>query len=149
MHAGIPRDIVPIVAIALVNTQGDVLLQLRSSTARAEPNCWTPPGGHVEPGESPEAAIHREVREETALTLEDPPLLYWRGVGVRGAGGQTIDARLYYGRTTAEPREVMCLEGAAMEFIRPGAVDALRLTTLYGWATRRFMRSPQYRRIAP
>jgi hypothetical protein len=56
---------------------------------------------------------------------------------------------LYYGRTTADPAEVRCLEGAAMEFIPPGVVDGLLLTALYGPATRRFVRSPQYHSIAP
>lgn len=124
-------------------------MQLRSSSARVDPHCWTPPGGHVEAGETPEAAIHREVYEETTLTLEGPPLLYWRGVGTRRAAGQIVDARLYYGRTMAHPAEVVCREGDAMEFVAPDKIDGLQLTTLYGQATRRFVRSPQYHRIAP
>lgn len=31
---------------------------------------WTPPGGHVEPNESPVEAARREVLEETGLTIE-------------------------------------------------------------------------------
>ena len=34
---------------------------------------WLQPGGHIEPGESPEAAALREVYEETGLTLTHPP----------------------------------------------------------------------------
>ncbi|MCP5095235.1 MAG: NUDIX domain-containing protein [Chloroflexi bacterium] len=32
---------------------------------------WDIPGGHIEPGESPEAAVRREVYEETAVYIKD------------------------------------------------------------------------------
>ena len=34
---------------------------------------WLQPGGHIEPGETPEEAVLREVYEETGLTLAHPP----------------------------------------------------------------------------
>lgn len=35
---------------------------------------WTIPGGHLEPGESAEEAMHREAREEAGITVTDPIL---------------------------------------------------------------------------
>ena len=38
---------------------------------------WSIPGGHVEPGESWQEAVEREVREETALEATCGPFIGW------------------------------------------------------------------------
>ena len=58
------RDIVN----ALLIRDGLVLLAKRSAGRKAYPGLWSFPGGHVEPGENLEAALARELREETGLT---------------------------------------------------------------------------------
>jgi len=35
---------------------------------------WSPPGGKMNPGETPQDCVRREFREETGLTLRDPEL---------------------------------------------------------------------------
>lgn len=52
-------------AVVITNLSGDVLL-LRHSYG---PDVWSLPGGGVEPGEDPEVAIRREIKEELGLTL--------------------------------------------------------------------------------
>ena len=55
------------ISLALVLRQGRLLLQRRDPAAAVLPGRWEFPGGKVEPGESPWAALQRELREETGL----------------------------------------------------------------------------------
>ncbi len=48
---------------ALVERDGRVLMSQRRAD-QSLPLCWEFPGGKVEPGESPEAALRREIEEE-------------------------------------------------------------------------------------
>ena len=55
-----------------VNARGEVLLQLRDNVPTIRfPNHWGAVGGGIEPGESPELALRREVMEEVGETLTE------------------------------------------------------------------------------
>jgi 8-oxo-dGTP diphosphatase len=58
-----------LVVAALVREGGRILLSRRRAD-QAMPNLWEFPGGKVEPGEHPEAALIRELREELACDIE-------------------------------------------------------------------------------
>jgi 8-oxo-dGTP diphosphatase len=58
-----------LVVAALVREGGRVLVSRRRSD-QAMPNLWEFPGGKVEPGEAPTAALAREVREELGCDIE-------------------------------------------------------------------------------
>jgi 8-oxo-dGTP diphosphatase len=58
-----------LVVAALVREGGRVLMSRRRAD-QAMPNLWEFPGGKVEPGEHPEAALIRELREELACDIE-------------------------------------------------------------------------------
>ncbi|KZK76107.1 CTP pyrophosphohydrolase [Pseudovibrio sp. Ad13] len=47
-----------------------VLMGFRSPARRNSPNVWSFPGGHVEAGEKLEAALLRELKEETGIQAE-------------------------------------------------------------------------------
>jgi 8-oxo-dGTP diphosphatase len=59
-----------VVAAALVDADGRVLLQQRSP-GRQMSGLWEFPGGKIEPGEKPEAAVIRELREELGIETEE------------------------------------------------------------------------------
>ena len=60
---------ITVVAVALVDGDGRVLLQQRPS-GRPMAGLWEFPGGKIEPGERPEAALIREVEEELGVGLD-------------------------------------------------------------------------------
>lgn len=60
--------IVNVVAVALMDADGRILLAQRPQ-GKAMAGLWEFPGGKIEPGETPEAAMHRELKEELGITL--------------------------------------------------------------------------------
>ncbi|MAN63150.1 MAG: 8-oxo-dGTP diphosphatase MutT [Parvibaculum sp.] len=62
------RPIVLVSACALVDIEGRVLLAQRPE-GKSMAGLWEFPGGKVEPGEAPEVALIRELREELELDV--------------------------------------------------------------------------------
>src|SRR5262245_24761829 len=60
--------LVLVVACALIDADGRVLLAKRPA-GRPLAGLWEFPGGKVEPGETPEAALIRELQEELAIGI--------------------------------------------------------------------------------
>jgi 8-oxo-dGTP diphosphatase len=62
--------VVLVVAVALVDADGRVLLAQRPP-GKAMAGLWEFPGGKVQPGEAPEAALIRELREELGIDVTE------------------------------------------------------------------------------
>lgn len=56
------------VSCAIIEKDG-LVLAARRSPRMSHPNKWEFPGGKLNPGESPEAALIREIAEELAITI--------------------------------------------------------------------------------
>jgi 8-oxo-dGTP diphosphatase len=63
------KRIVTVVAVALVDTDGRVLLAQRPE-GKTLAGLWEFPGGKIEPGETPEAALIRELHEELGIDVK-------------------------------------------------------------------------------
>ena len=100
--------------------QGRVLLSQRRAD-QSLPLCWEFPGGKIEPGEAPEAALAREVREELGCEVRVGAIfevvfhayetfdLYMLVYAVRIVG-------------TPEPRQV-----AAVDWVEPRELPGMKL----------------------
>ena len=64
------KPILLVVACALVDTDRRVLIAQRPEVKHMA-NMWEFPGGKIEPGETPEAAIIRELREELDVETKE------------------------------------------------------------------------------
>lgn len=72
-----------VVAIGVFDESGRMLLGRRVRWS----NKWANPGGAVEPGESPDDAVLRELREETGLRALEVQYL---GSGISGRRGELL-----------------------------------------------------------
>jgi 8-oxo-dGTP diphosphatase len=126
---------VPCAGAIIKDETGRLLLVLRGH----EPGkgLWSVPGGRIEPGETDQEAVVREVREETGLEVACGPQL--GAVERPGLAGAVIDIRDYAavvtggalaaGDDAADVRWVSAAEAEALDVdgqLTSGLLDALR-----------------------
>ncbi len=105
---------------------------------------WSLPGGRIEPGETDEQAVRREIREECGLIVSCGPLL--GAVDRTGPGGAVIEIRDYRATVSggalragddaadarwAGPGELAELESSGQ--LTPGLIAALRSWSAVPW----------------
>ena len=116
-HRSAPRE-VHVVGAAIVR-DGRCLAAQRGPAMRL-PGKWEFPGGKVEDGEDPRAALAREVREELGLEIEVGELL---GTG-RDEGSESA-VRLDVYLATLRGGELRLLEHGAVRWLTPAELDSV------------------------
>lgn len=116
------------VSALLVNREGRVLLQQRDHTPGIRfPGCWSTFGGRVEPGETPEQAMRRELLEEVTLDAV-PDMRLWKVVQqaltVDGAP-VLLEIFVYVGRLDVDAAALEIHEGQAARYLGLEDLDGL------------------------
>ncbi len=115
----------------LLVRDGRVLLGLRSADAAWLAGAWDVFGGHVEPGESAEQALVRELREELGIDATG-----WRAVGgIAGERPEPWRLRVFAVHAwDGEPANLQPREHAALRWCTPADAQALLAPAHAGFA---------------
>ncbi len=115
--------LLPVVAAALVDLDGRVLLQQRPE-GKSLAGLWEFPGGKVEAGETPEAALIRELEEELGIAVPHACLAPATFASA-ALGERHLVLLLYITRKwSGVPR---ALEAAALRWVRPADMHGLAM----------------------
>lgn len=107
----------PLRVVAAVIADGRALLACRRAPHKDQPGRWEFPGGKVEPGETPEAALEREIAEELGVRIHVGPLI-----------DRTVTGRVdlaCYAATLAGPRPTASTDHDALRWIEPAQLGEL------------------------
>ena len=136
-------------SVLLVDRRGWLLLQERDEHPVIDPDCWGLVGGHVDPGEHPDDAAHRELHEETGLDAPDG-LPLWREFTVfHAAYGSDDPVHVYVAPTTATDADITVGEGRQIVFVDPAVVLDRPLTAAAGEILPAFLASDRYQELLP
>jgi 8-oxo-dGTP diphosphatase len=110
------------VAIAILYQNNQFLMQLRDDIPNiVYPRHWGLFGGHLEPGETPDAAVKRELLEEISYT---PPNLLEFGC----YPDEKAIRHVYYAPLTVDLNQLVLLEGWDMDFL---TIDNIKQGSYY------------------
>jgi 8-oxo-dGTP pyrophosphatase MutT (NUDIX family) len=102
--------------VVLLRKDGAALLQLRDDKPHIQdPGIWVFPGGHIEPGETPEAGARRELVEETMYRCRELRELV--RFSSRDLGYATDYPVIFFWTLFDSTQEFQCREGQAMRFV--------------------------------
>ena len=112
-----------VVAAALIDADGRVLLAQRPA-GKAHAGLWEFPGGKVDPGETPEAALIRELGEELGISVAAACLAPGSFASEPAADRQLLLLLYACRKWQGVPRAI---EAAALRWVRPVDMHALAM----------------------
>ncbi len=136
-----------IAAVFLIDSRGHLLLQHRDEHAPRAANQWGMVGGHVEPDEDFDTAVHRELREETGIVTGPDDLVLWQQQEFVYSDGLRNDYRVYVGRVDLDDSDIVLGEGRAIVFVDPAEAGALDQAESCAYFLPRLVDSDLYRRL--
>lgn len=112
------KNNIPHVAIAILYREGKFLLQLRDNIPTIiYPGYWAFFGGHLEPGETPEVALKRELKEEIGYA---PAKVYEFGI----YSDAKVIRHVFYAPLTVELKDLVLGEGWDMGLLTLAEIKA-------------------------
>lgn len=118
-----PAPVILVVAVALVDVDGRVLLAQRPA-GKAMAGLWEFPGGKVKDGETPEAALIRELKEELDIDVTEACLAPFTFASHRYERFHLLMplyvCRRWQGMVTAR-------EGQQLTWVRPAKLDQYQM----------------------
>ena len=108
-----------VVAAALVDAERRVLLQQRAP-GRSMAGLWEFPGGKVEPGETPESALARELHEELGIHVAEAALVPACFASAPNAGAHMLLLLYVCREWTGEPEP---LDASGLKWLTPAEMD--------------------------
>jgi 8-oxo-dGTP diphosphatase len=113
------RLLLLVVAAAMTDSQGRVLLAQRPE-GKSLAGLWEFPGGKLEPGESPEVALRRELREE--LDIEVEPQDMWP-LSFASYGYEHFHLMMPLYQVRRWQGEPKAMEAAGLAWVKPSEMD--------------------------
>jgi 8-oxo-dGTP pyrophosphatase MutT (NUDIX family) len=134
-----------IAVVFLVDPRGHVLLQHRDEHAPRAADQWGIVGGHVEPEEDYDTAVHRELLEETGIATGPGDLALWQEADFEYSDGHRSHYRVYAGRVDLTDDDIVLGEGRAIVFVDPADLGTLDLAESCAHFLPQFLASDTYR----
>jgi 8-oxo-dGTP pyrophosphatase MutT (NUDIX family) len=142
------RDPREFACVLLVDPEGRVLLQERDEHAPIDPDRWGMSGGHLEPGEDPEAGAYRELEEETGVRLPPGTLQLFTVLEVFHPYYGSVDhSHVFVARVDLTDADIQCTEGRQIVFVPPDEARGLDLTMSGLLVVPDFLASATYRQL--